>query len=87
MWTEIANLAISNGIFAALFVALLLYTLKDTANREKKYTETIKKLSNQLDVVTDIKKSVDKFAEKLEIQTKAKNSTENKKAKPKTQVA
>ncbi|MFA6860315.1 MAG: BhlA/UviB family holin-like peptide [Clostridia bacterium] len=72
MWTEIANLAVSNGIFAALFVALLLYTLKDSANREKKYTETIKKLSCQLDVVSDIKKSVETIQNELKKQSEEK---------------
>lgn len=65
MWTEIANLAISNGIFAALFVALLLYTLKDSSIREKKYTQTIQKLSSQLDAVQDIKKSIEQIDNSL----------------------
>lgn len=83
MWTEVANLAISNGIFAALFVALLLYTLKDSAAREKKYTETIKKLSGQLDVVQSIKQSVQNIETQL---SKQKSLAAKSKPKQKAQA-
>ena len=36
MWNDIINIAISNGIFAALFVSLLVYALKDGNVREKR---------------------------------------------------
>ncbi|MDR1939385.1 MAG: bacteriocin, partial [Clostridiales bacterium] len=36
-------MAVANGIFAVLFVALLLYILKDGRAREQKYQETIKR--------------------------------------------
>ena len=41
MWEKIFTMAISNGIFACLFVALLVYELKDSRTREKKYQKTI----------------------------------------------
>lgn len=58
MWEEVFNLAITNGIWSALFVGLLIYQLKDSAKREKKYQETIKDLSDHLGVVNDIKEEV-----------------------------
>lgn len=85
MWTEIANLAISNGIFAALFVALLLYTLKDSSAREKKYTQTIQKLSTQLDAVQDIQKSIEQIDNSLR-QHVSMQALKNKKTKVKNAV-
>jgi hypothetical protein len=58
MWEEIFNLAITNGIWSALFVGLLIYQLKDSAKRERKYQDTIKELSDHLGVVNEIKKEV-----------------------------
>ena len=52
------GMAISNGIFAALFVFLFFYQLKDSAKREKKYQETIKSLTKSFETVTDIKENV-----------------------------
>jgi len=37
MWEEIVSLAINNGLLPALFVALLVYVLRDTSKREKQY--------------------------------------------------
>jgi len=58
MWEEIFKLALSNGIWAVLFVGLLVYQLKDSAKREKKYQETIAKLNSHLDSVMDIKEEI-----------------------------
>ncbi|MGI5842289.1 MAG: BhlA/UviB family holin-like peptide [Christensenellales bacterium] len=55
---QIMGMAISNGIFAALFVFLFFYQLKDSAKREKKYQETIKSLTKSFETVTDIKENV-----------------------------
>lgn len=55
---EFINIVLSNGIFATLFVALLFYQLKDSSQREKKYVETIEKLSKHLDAVEDIKEDL-----------------------------
>jgi len=59
MWNEILNLAISNGIFAVLFMLLLIYELRDSNNREKKYQETIDKLANGFSELTILKEHVD----------------------------
>ena len=61
MWEEIFSVAISNGIFASLFVALLVYELKDSRSREKKYQKTIDTLSSRLVVVDAIKQDVDEI--------------------------
>ena len=58
MWQEIFNLALSNGIWSAMFLGLLVYELKDSAKREKKYQDTIYKLNEHLDAVSDIKEEV-----------------------------
>lgn len=58
IFEEIMGLAVSNGIFAVLFVFLLFYLLKDSAKREKKYQDTIGNLSHHLEIVNDIKDDV-----------------------------
>lgn len=63
MWQEILNTVISNGIFATLFVLLLLYLLKDSAKREDKYTETISSLNKNLNAVEGIEGDVVKVKE------------------------
>ena len=65
MWNEIFNLAISNGIFACLFVALLVYVLKDSRKREAKYQNTIDILANKLSTVDEIKEDVTEIKKKI----------------------
>lgn len=55
---ELLTTAISNGIFAALFVFLLIYELKDSRRREAKYQKTIDVLSTKLNTVDEIKEDV-----------------------------
>lgn len=61
MWEEILQIAISNGIWAVLFVALLIYQLKDSAQREVKYQQTIEVLTQKYEVVEDIKQDIDEI--------------------------
>ena len=58
MWNDIFNIALSNGVFAALFVALLVYVLKDSRKRETKYQNIIDTLSTKLNTVDEIKQDV-----------------------------
>ncbi len=58
MWEEIFSQAVTNGIWAMLFVGLLVYLLNDSAKREKKYQDTISKLNSHLDTVMDIKEDI-----------------------------
>ena len=57
--TEILKLATANGIWAALFVFLFFYQLKDGKQREQKYTETISALSKSLSQSTDLKEDIE----------------------------
>lgn len=59
MWEKIFNLAISNGIWAVLFLVLLFFQLKDSKKREEKYQKTIETLGASLKVVTEIKEDVE----------------------------
>ena len=60
MWEEIFKLAISNGIWAVMFLGLLVFQLKDSANREKKYQATINQLNEHLGVVNELKNDIKK---------------------------
>lgn len=73
MWEQIVNLAISNGLFAVMFLGLFVYQLRDSKNRETKYQETIEKLGDSLQVVKEVKEDVEMIKEKLDdISTKKK---------------
>ena len=61
MWDEIINLALSNGIWAVLFLGLLIFQLKDSHKRETKYQNTISNLNKSLGVVNSIKEDVDEM--------------------------
>lgn len=65
MWEQIFNLAISNGLFAVLFLGLFIYQLKDSRSREQKYQETIEKLGNSLEIVKHVKEDVEEIKSKL----------------------
>lgn len=66
MWEQIVNLAISNGLFAVMFLGLFIYQLRDSKNREIKYQETISKLGDSLQVVKEVKQDVEMIKEKLD---------------------
>ena len=76
MWQEILNLAISNGLFAVLFMGLLIYQLKDSRTREEKYQSTIESLGKALLVIEEIKDDVSIIKTKI-------NSLENTKSRGK----
>lgn len=72
MEQQLFKLAAGNGIWAALYVFLFIYTLYDSKNREKKYIEReekyqftihenqaiIKELSQKLGIVDNIQDDV-----------------------------
>jgi len=58
MAEQIMNIAMQNGLIAALFTGLLIYVLKDTSKREKKYQEIISELSENLNIVKEIRADV-----------------------------
>lgn len=59
MWEKIVDLAIQYGLFAVLFLGLLIYNLKDSSKREKKYQETIEKLNNNLSSALEVKEDIE----------------------------
>ena len=66
IWEQIVNLAISNGLFAVLFLGLLIYQLKDSRVREVKYQETINRLGDALEIVKSVKEDVEEIKMKLD---------------------
>lgn len=75
MFEEIFNIALNNGLWAGLFVALLVFVLKDGNTREKKYQATIEVLNNHLGVVNDIKEEVTKLS--LQVNKKVSRGEKN----------
>ncbi len=76
MWEEVFSIALTNGIFACLFVALLVYELRDSRAREKKYQKTIDVLAVRLSSVEQIKQDVDDIKQVV-VYKKGKKSSEN----------
>ena len=70
MWEEILNLAIQNGLFAVLFLGLLVYSLKDSSKKKKKYQQTIESLNKHLDIVENIEKDVGEIKQELKYKPK-----------------
>ena len=79
MWEQIVNLAISNGLFAVLFLGLLVYQLKDSRSREQKYQDTIEKLGNSLHIVQQVKEDVNDIKCRIIAKTIKNNKEEIKK--------
>ena len=46
---------VTSSIFAALFLGLLVYQLRDSRAREAKYQETIERLGKTLDNINEVK--------------------------------
>lgn len=58
---ELIKSGIEQGLGYALFIFLLLYVLKTTGEREKKYQETIDKLAEQTGINKEIKNDVEEI--------------------------
>lgn len=79
MFNEVVNLALKNGLWAVLFLFLLIYVLKDASNREKKYQNTIEKLNEHLKTVNEIKTEVGQIIEVItNPKTKIESNLEKK---------
>lgn len=65
MWEKIFNLALSNGIWAVLFLILLFFQLKDSKEREHKYQKTIESLGKSLEIINDVKQDVEIIKEEI----------------------
>lgn len=75
MWQDIFDLALKNGLWAVLFLGLLIFVLRDSKQRENKYQQTIKDLTEHLGVVHEIKKEVE---EVKQVVYNSKKKTKNK---------
>ena len=74
MWEEILNLALNNGLWAVLFLILLVYVLKDSKAREAKYQETIETLAESLEIIQEVREDVQEIKNTLTKKTNEKNS-------------
>lgn len=59
LWTSLLGLVSESGIWAMLFVTLLVVLIKNNNSREAKYQQIINKLSSSLKVVEEIKEDVE----------------------------
>ena len=66
-YANILELAVEQGIWAALYIYLFFRMMKEQSARESKYQETIEKLS------TNIEAGIEKIHEKLDNLTSGKN--------------
>ena len=58
MWDQIVEYMAANGVWALLFLGLLVYQLKDSKKREEKYTATITSLTEGLNALEGIKQDI-----------------------------
>ena len=65
MWDKILEVALSDGLWAVLFLLLLMYELKDSRKREEKYQKTISSLSENFSILKEVDKNVKKISGKL----------------------
>lgn len=62
---ELIRVALSQGLGYGMFVCLLLYVLKSTGEREKRYQDLLDKLAAKFNVVEDIKEDVEEIKNKI----------------------
>ena len=58
MWDQIVEYMAANGVWALLFLGLLVYQLKDSKKREEKYTATITSRTEGLNALEGIKQDI-----------------------------
>ena len=77
MWENIFDLAINNGLWAVLFLGLLVYQLKDSRTREVKYQSIIASLTDKLDLIQKVSEDVSDIKDTIkELKSKSKKSEE-----------
>ena len=65
MWDKVVELAMSDGLWALLFCVLLIFELKDSRAREKKYQNTISNLSQDLGYMNTMNESIDEIHKQM----------------------
>ena len=63
---ELMRLAAGQGLGYALFVFLLIYVLKITGERERRYQDLLDALGEKFGVVEDIKEDVKEIKNKID---------------------
>ena len=58
MWDQVVEYMAANGVWALLFLGLLVYLLQDSKKREEKYTATINSLTEGLNALEGIKQDI-----------------------------
>ena len=66
MWDKIVEYMASNGVWALLFLALLVYQLQDSKKREEKYTATITSLTEGLNALEGIKQDIKNIIDSID---------------------
>ncbi len=66
MEAEVLKVVTSQGAWAALFVLLLFYILRENSRREMNYQNIIQSLADNLDIVNDIQDEVASIKESVE---------------------
>lgn len=64
MWDSVFEAVATSGVFAVLFVSLLIYIIQDSKKREAKYQSIIDALTERLATVDDIREKIEKLVEK-----------------------
>ena len=70
MWDEVIKIAINYGLMSALFVALLVWVLRDSSQREKRYQSMLDKMHDALSVMNEIQQTTKKISTTLADLTK-----------------
>ncbi|KNF07841.1 protein of unknown function DUF2762 [Gottschalkia purinilytica] len=65
MEQEIIKVALSQGLWAVLFVVMLFYVLRENSKRETNYQDIIKELSEKFNIVEDVKEDVREIKKKI----------------------
>ncbi|MDE6757669.1 MAG: hypothetical protein K2J89_00155 [Clostridia bacterium] len=65
MWDKVVELAMSDGLWALLFCVLLIFELKDSRAREKKYQNTISSLSQDLGYMNTMSGNIEKIRKQM----------------------
>jgi len=66
MWETIIEYMAANGVWALLFLGLLVYQLQDSKKREEKYTATITSLTEGLGALEGIKQDIKNIIDSID---------------------
>ena len=66
MWNTIVEYMAANGVWALLFLGLLVYQLQDSRKREDKYTATITSLTEGLNALEGIKQDIKNIIDSID---------------------